>query len=164
MTEPSIRLQSAVAAGQALGKLALYFGCWDRPGHYLHRPGGYTLRGDERALLRLPWPDGMMDCTLLKNGKRPDVYDGKVFWTCGGDPSFWYAFYWWDRSVDSRGASNSGFYVRGFGWPEAQAAFDYACAQFPRVVSRQRHALILQNPAPVQPAVRDEADGQMAAP
>ncbi len=88
-----------------------------------------------------------MDAGLLKNGKRPDVCDGKVFWTCGGT-TLWYAFFWWDRSVDRRGACNSGFYVRGFGWPEAQAAFDYACAEFPNVVARQRHPLILQDPKP----------------
>lgn len=141
------RLQSAVEAGQALGKLALYFGCWDRPGHYLHRPNGEALHDAQRALPGFPWTAALMDTGLLDNGGRPDVYDGKVFWTCGGSP-FWYAFYWWDRSVDRRGNSNSGFYVRGFGWPEAQAAFDYACTQFPKVVSRQARPLILQNPEP----------------
>ena len=70
--------------------------------------------------------------------------DGRVYWTAGGNKAFWYAFYWWDRSVDKRGASNSGFYVRGFGWPEAQAAFDYALSQFPHVVARQKYPLVLQ--------------------
>ncbi len=86
-----------------------------------------------------------MDTGLLRNGKVPDVPDGRVFWTCGGNKAFWYAFYWWDRSVDTRGACNSGFYVRGFGWPEAQSAFAYACAQFPHVVERQKYALVLQD-------------------
>ncbi len=84
-----------------------------------------------------------MDTGLLKNGEHDDIYDGRVFWTCGG-LSFWYAFFWWDRSGDSRGNSNSGFYVRGFGWPEAPAAFAYACEQFPGIVARQRLPLILQ--------------------
>lgn len=139
------RLQDAIETGQALGKLALYFGCWQRPGHYLHRRGGRTIWDAKRDLPGFPWSDGLMDSGLLKNGKRRDIYDGKVFWTCGGS-AFWYAFFWWDNSVDERGASNSGFYVRGFGWPEAQSAFDYACAEFPEVVSRQMHPLILQNP------------------
>jgi hypothetical protein len=86
-----------------------------------------------------------MDTGLLKNGKIPDVVSGKVYWTCGGDKSFWYAFYWWDRSVDSRGSSNSGFYVRGFGYPEMQEAFDYACSLFSNVIARQPHPLVLQN-------------------
>jgi hypothetical protein len=121
-------LQEAVAKGRSLGKLALYWGCWEQAGHYLHRPNGVTIWTPEREFADLHWSPGLMDGGLLKNGRHRDVYDGKVFWTCGGAKAFWYAFFWWDNSVDRRGASNSGFYVRGFGWPEVQAAFDYACA------------------------------------
>ena len=85
-----------------------------------------------------------MDGTLLKNGKVPDIPTGKVYWTCGGRDAFWYAFYWWDRSVDKRGACNSGFYVRGFRNREPQAALDFACTQFPHVVERQPYPLVLQ--------------------
>lgn len=138
------RLEVAVEAGKALGKMALYFGCWDRAGHYLHDTHGLSLYSDRKPS-DLPWDECLMDSRLLKNGKVPDVPDGRVFWTCGGR-AFWYAFYWWDRSVDKRGACNSGFYVRGFGYPEAQEAFDYACAQFPKVVARQLYPLVLQNP------------------
>lgn len=140
-------LDDAVEAGKALGKLALYFGCWRELGHYLRFPGR-TVRLSDRDELALPWSDSLMDGGLLKNGKRPDVYDGKVFWTAGGAKAFWYAFYWWDKSIDRRPGSNSGFYVRGFGWPEAQEAFDYACSEFPTVVARQTPALVLQNPLP----------------
>ncbi|ODM71693.1 hypothetical protein [Bradyrhizobium elkanii] len=94
-----------------------------------------------------------MDGGLLKNGRHPDVPDGRVWWTCGGREDLVYAFFWWDRSVDRRGACNSGFYVRGF-QPERLApetakvnaglAFDYACEIFPSVVSRQRYPLVLQ--------------------
>ena len=125
------------------GKEALYFGCWDRAGHYLHDIHGRHIRRVEEY--NLPWPDYVMDTQLLKNGKVPDIPDGRVFWTCGGAKSFWYAFYWWDRSVDTRGACNSGFYVRGFAHDEPQAAFDYACSQFEFVVKRQKYPLILQN-------------------
>ncbi len=143
MPEPSERLQAAVEAGKALGKLALYFGCWDQAGHYLHHPNGRTIWDPKVDLPGFPWTMGLMDTTLLKNGKRPDVYDGKVFWTCGGSP-FWYAFFWWDNSIDRRSGSNSGFYVRGFGWREPEQAFDYACSMYPKVVSRQTPTLILQ--------------------
>ena len=142
------RLEEAVEAGRALGKLALYFGCYDNLGHFLHYAGGDKVRSAERAELGCAWSDGLMDGGLLTNGGRRDIIDGKVFWTAGGAKTFWYAFYWWDRSVDSRSAANSGFYVRGFGWPEAQQAFDYACAEFPRIVARQAHPLVLQNPDP----------------
>lgn len=121
-------------------KRALYFGCWNSAGHHLYDVNGYTskARTDD-----LPWDDCLMDSGLLRNRKVPDIPDGRIHWTCGGAQSFWYAFFWWDRSVDTRGACNSGFYVRGFGWPDAEAAFKYACGQFPHVVSRQLHPLVL---------------------
>ena len=136
-------MQTAIDEGRKLGKLALYFGCWERAGHFLHDVNGlHTWDGKRPA--DLPWDESLMDAGLLRNGKVPDDPDGRVFWTCGGAKTFWYAFYWWDRSVDTRGACNSGFYVRGFGWPEAQAAFAYACEQFPAVVKRQEYPLALQ--------------------
>jgi hypothetical protein len=138
-------LESAVKSGKMLGKKALYFGCWNQAGHYLHEVGGCGVYGDRRPS-DLPWDECIMDGTLLKNSKVPDVVTGKVYWTCGGRDAFWYAFYWWDRSVDKRGACNSGFYVRGFGYPEAQDAFDWGCSQFPTIVQRQAHPLVLQNP------------------
>ena len=136
-------LETAIEMGRAAGKKALYFGCWQRPGHYLHRVGGATVYDPRETLPGFPWTMGLLDGGLLKNGGRSDVYDGRVFWTCGGS-SFWYAFFWWDNSVDRRRGSNAGLYVRGFGWPEAQAAFDYACGQFPGIVARQRQPLVLQ--------------------
>lgn len=139
-------LAKAVEAGQALGKQALYFGCWDRAGHYLHLPNGQKVHPG-RDFSDLPWGEGLMDTGLLKNGKRPDRCDGRVWWTCGGR-ALWYAFFWWDRSVDTRGGCNSGFYVRGFGWPQADEAFAYACAQYPRVIARQKHPLVLQAQPP----------------
>jgi hypothetical protein len=136
-------LVDAIAAGKALGKKALYFGCWDSPGHFLHDVGGRTIHSHNRPS-DLPWDIYQMDATFLKNGKVPDEPTGKVYWTCGGKGAFWYAFYWWDRSVDKRGACNSGLYVRGFGYPEMQEAFNWACSQFPYVVNRQEHPLVLQ--------------------
>lgn len=88
-----------------------------------------------------------MDTGLLKNRKAPDEPDGRVHWTCGGATEFWFAFVWWDRSVDKRSQSNSGFYVR-FGSPaEARSnlhtAFEFACQAWPAVVSRQQFPLVL---------------------
>lgn len=136
-------LESVVESGKAFGKLALYFGCWSGAGHYLYGTNGASIWGAARPK-DLPWDDGLMDATLLHNGKIKDEPNGKVYWVCGGKDAFWYAFYWWDRSVDRRGACNSGFYVRGFGWPEVREAFDWACTQFPRVVARQKFPLELQ--------------------
>lgn len=136
-------VEESVDNGRLLGKVALYFGCWNRAGHHLHGSNGASVWGDGRPS-DLPWDEALMDATLLRNGKIKDEPDGKVYWTCGGKDALWYAFYWWDRSVDTRGACNSGFYVRGFGWPEAQEAFDWACTQYPAVVARQKFPLELQ--------------------
>lgn len=142
VVEEKTGLDAAVEKGRELGKMALYFGCWREAGHYLHDVHGRTLYGSHKPV-DLPWDEGLMDGTLLKNGKVPDNPDGRVFWTAGG-LAFWYAFYWWDRSIDTRGACNSGFYVRGFGAHEEEAAFAYACEQFPHVVKRQKFPLVLQ--------------------
>lgn len=141
MSDGLLRLNHAVERGKALGRHALYFGCFNSIGHFLREMDGSHAK---REAYDLPWGLGLMDAGLLKNGKRPDVVDGKVFWTCGGARSFWYAFYWWDRSIDSRPGSNSGFYVRGFGWPEIEPAFAYACEKFPRIVARQKPPLEIQ--------------------
>lgn len=131
-------------------RTALYFGCWERSGHYLHDTGGRTI-WDSPAWC--PWGAGLMDGGLLRNGQHPEPPDGRVWWTCGGRLDLAYAFFWWDRSVDKRGACNSGFYVRGFQpetiTPETAAAnavpaFAYACDAFPHVVARQRFPLVLQ--------------------
>ncbi len=124
-------------------KKALYFGCGKQLGHFLHDKNGRTVYNRPEGFPSI-WFNDLMDSGLLKNGKRPDVYDGKVFWTGGGRPHFWFAFFWWDRSGDKRSNSNSGFYVRGFEYTEPEAAFAYACETFPQIVERQHHALELQ--------------------
>jgi hypothetical protein len=133
-----------------LEKTALYFGCWDRSGHYLHDQAGRTMWDCPAWCC---WDLGLMDGGLLKNGRHPDIPDGRVWWTCGGRDDLAYAFFWWDRSVDGRGACNSGFYVRGFqpqpitpdtARENAKLAFSYACELYPQVVNRQRFPLVLQ--------------------
>jgi hypothetical protein len=130
-------------------KRALYFGCLREIGHYLHDELTKRSTGSPREHYPdFPWKIGHLDGRLLKNGKVPDKPDGRVWWTCGGRPVLWFAFYWWDRSVDHRGASNSGFYVRGFEIGQVQEAFDYACKAWPQVVERQPHPLTLVLPSP----------------
>lgn len=114
-------------------KLAIYFGFVPNYGHGLRVQGDmYSYVRDEKLkALGFPWNQNWIDTSLLKNSKVPDQPDGRVFWTGGGKPNFWFAFYWWDRSGDKRGASNSGFYVRGFEGKreEAAPAFEY-CMQY----------------------------------
>jgi len=122
-------------------KIVLYFGCRDGIGHYLQTESA-TIWGVPHGI-GFPWNLGHLDGGLLKNGNHPDVYDGRVFWTCGGTP-LWLAFFWWDNSVDHRSGSNSGFYIRGFDVVGRQVALDYAGTVFPKVVARQRYPLALQ--------------------
>jgi hypothetical protein len=127
----------------ATTKRALYFGYRERGGHYLQEAGKWREPGKSD----IPgFPDvwfNLLDGGLLRNGKHPDVYDGKVFWTCGGTP-LWLAFFWWDRSGDTRGNSCSGFYVTGFAHTDLDSAFNYAGETYPHVIVRQRYPLVIQ--------------------
>lgn len=122
-----------------MNKLALYFGCaGPSSGHAIHDGDSSYIQS-----AGAPWTIEQMDTGLLKNMEVFDRTDGRVHWTCGGKDVFWYAFVWWDRSADSRGNSNSGFYVRGFEHRQAREAFEYACETWPKVVNRQAHPLVL---------------------
>jgi hypothetical protein len=127
------------------GKRALYFGCIGQLGHFLHGSAA-----DPRSLTPeldypgFPWTIGDLDTGLLKRAGVADKPSGRVNWTCGGSPVLWLAFYWWDRSLDTRGACNSGFYVSGFKIGEAVEAFAFACEEWPAVVARQAHPLVLK--------------------
>lgn len=129
----------------AATKRALYFG-FGSGGHFLRVNDWRTV--DPGEIPGFPWDVTLLDTGLLKNRKVPDMPDGRVHWTGGGVP-LWLAFFWWDRSGDKRGASNSGFYVQGFSPREAQAALDFACEQWPDVAKRQELPLVLCN-LPIQ--------------
>ena len=142
------------------GRIALYFGYGDG-GHFLRGlPGRRFATIDTSDVPGFPWTIGLLDSGLLNNGKVPDVPDGRVWWTCGGTDmatDTWHAFYWWDRSGDKRGASNSGFYVHGFAVEEQQQAFDFACATWPAVVARQQFPLTIARRPNRRAAVAQEA-------
>lgn len=126
-----------------MDKLVLYFGYGDG-GHFLRWPDGTkTSLKPQKHIIGFPWTLEHLDTGLLKNGKVSDNPDGRVFWTCGGSP-LWFAFFWWDRSGDSRPGSNSGFYVRGFEIGQEEDAFNYACLQWKGIIKRQSQILILQ--------------------
>ncbi len=124
-------------------KLALYFGYGDG-GHFLRNGPWRSTLNPERDYPGFPWTIDLLDTGLLKNRGVLDRPDGRVHWTCGGTP-LWIAFFWWDRSGDSRPGSDSGFYVQGFSHLEAEKAFAYACEQWPDVVARQKYPLVLQH-------------------
>lgn len=132
-----------------VAKRALYFGCYQRIGHCLVSEGRdvqlHSIEG-------FPWDYNLLDAGLLINRKVPDEPNGVVHWVAGGNP-LWIGFFWWDRSGDKRSNSNSGFYVQGFDALGVErehrpaviaAAFEFASQQWPDVVARQSHPLVLQ--------------------
>ena len=127
-------------------KEALFFGCESSYdiGHCLvsntGKPISFCPQTDHPGF---PWKIHHLDGGLLENGEVKDRPTGKVYWTQGGRHHLWYAFYWWDRKGDSRPGSNSGLYVRGFDFREQEEAFKYGCAQWPKIVARQKHPLEL---------------------
>jgi hypothetical protein len=132
-------------------KRALYFGHGEG-GHFLRFPDGHKDSLDPgRSVPGFPWTIKHLDSGLLENRRVPDSPDRRVHWTCGGWP-LWFAFFWWDRSGDKRGASNSGFYVEGFEPASLEResllvagaeAFAFAREQWPHIVARQLHPLVL---------------------
>lgn len=93
-----------------------YFGPWGEPGHYLFNEHGTWAHKEE---YRIPWKWAIDGC--LQPGCRPD---GNGRYHHDGDPEIqgqallhhkdgWTALSFWDRSVDTRFASNSNYFAEG---------------------------------------------------
>ena len=127
-------------------KRAYYTGTLRQAGHYFWLDHHKSVLYASQIMEAIPdfidiWAT-RWDGELLKNGKRPDRYDGKVWAIPAKGP--WIAFVWWDNSIDKRNGSNSAFYVSGFEWEDRDAALEFAIGKWPEVVSRQHQPLILQ--------------------
>lgn len=110
----------------------LYFGCAspNRPGHHLFEPG---MR--ERADRDLVY---MLDTRLLRVHEVFDQEGMGVWFPLGP----YLILTWWDRSADSRGASNSAIVIRSaekIGWSDFVALAQEA---FPQVFARQRKRIV----------------------
>jgi hypothetical protein len=97
--------------------MMFYFGPWDRPGHFLHDPGGFS---NYRAESLIPWKVGELDGGMQPHSAscRRSPYGCN----CGSGPEGvallhhrdgWTALAFWDRSVDKRGACNSTYIAQG---------------------------------------------------
>lgn len=103
-----------------------YFGCIDRPGHYMHGPRGYDREAD-RFTEGNPW-GYKIDGRLCPSG--PEVEGRALVHHKDG----WTALSFWDRSVDRRGKCNSNFLAEGtFTFAEM---IELARQHFPKVVAR----------------------------
>jgi hypothetical protein len=82
-----------------------FFGCWDRPGHYLWKPDGSRPRYEEKET-----PFGYtLDGGLLQNQKYWQNKLSVVHTIADG----WTVISWWDNSVDERPGSNANFVAKG---------------------------------------------------
>lgn len=111
-----------------------YFGCGNRPGHYMHAPGMRTggSLAERRAIGRLvytnPWGTSIDGGLCLRGiGEREGIADlhQKDDWT---------AVAFWDRSVDHRPGSNSVFLVHGL--HDFDQVMEMARQAFPTVFAR----------------------------
>jgi hypothetical protein len=104
---------------------ALYFGCWAGLGHHFHLPGGRDA-GSYREVqewLGFGGIDGKLNPSERQGECALHHRNG------------WTALAFADRTVDTRGGSNSVFFFRGtLTFEEAVAA---AGEHFPHIVARQ---------------------------
>lgn len=114
---------------------AYYFGCHRRSGHYLFAP-------QMRDAGRTAWHDRMtyLDGSLapekddVQGAYEPQFY--AKFWRLTGyTPIPYSAISWWDRSVDSRHASNSIIFAPGH-TVSAEVILELAQQHFPQVMGR----------------------------
>lgn len=81
----------------------LYFGTWQKPGHYLWEPGmGARRLGIDSAELGLPWPriDGVLDPQSEVEGEAFIHHEAG-----------WTAIAFANRTDDERPRSNSAFFI-----------------------------------------------------
>ena len=101
-----------------------YFGAWDSAGHYLTDERGHSIYREDRG--SFPWREGTIDGRLAPHargcfGDHDQTYAGR---RCREDEApqgvalvhhlnGWTALAFWDRTIDSRPASNSAFFAEG---------------------------------------------------
>jgi hypothetical protein len=118
-----------------------YFGCIERAGHYMHSnpsPRGLEeIRALHDVLRKNPWGSGI-DAGLCPPGKdaRYQVEGRASVHHKDG----WTALAFWDRSVDSRGGSNSVFLADAIHDFEIMMAL--ARENFPEVLDRLSFAVV----------------------
>ncbi len=114
---------------------AFYFGCSDRPGHYMNSAerSGITSQETAEFLIANPWGFSV-DGGLCPKGRQ--IEGLAVLHHKNG----WSALSFWDRSVDSRPDSNSTFLVEGTHTFANMRAL--AEQHFPRVIARLRFPIV----------------------
>lgn len=88
----------------------VYYGPWDRPGHYMYYETGDSVLSNERK--RVAWQDREIDGVLQpgccwnrshSGSRRPQVEGEALLHHKNG----WTALSFWDRTIDERPGCNS---------------------------------------------------------
>lgn len=122
--------------------MVYYFGCWDRPGHYLHEPGGRTVPYETVGPFTGAVPRGdqlPLDGTFAPGPRsrwRGDIEDETA--VALTHIRGWTVLAMWDRSVDTRGACNAAFIAEGSNTMAEMWAL--ARQHYPEIVKRLRAA------------------------
>lgn len=116
-----------------------YFGALDKLGHRLYDHQCNVVYN----LKNCPITDLQMDGMLLEELSIKDHPDGRVHWTkIQKNNTTWFCFVWWDRSMDMRQGSNSGFYIKTKDSDmQYTQAYRLVCDTFPQVIKRQKFNL-----------------------
>ncbi len=111
-----------------------YFGCWTEAGHHLRDERGQTI--NER---RMPSDFPCGEC-VLDGGFLPPKQPEQEGLATVAHLNGWTVLAFWDRSIDSRGKSNSAFIMRG------GMSFHEACHlakdAFPSIWSRFKFEIV----------------------
>jgi len=117
---------------------AYYFGCIDDAGHYWFDRYYQSVSRKDHILCGRHIDTGFCPGMPLDDRARrtrPEKVGEAALHHVGRAPDNWTVLAWWDRSVDTRGNSNSNIVVRGtHDYPVMIAV---ANAQFERVMKRQ---------------------------
>lgn len=118
-----------------------YFGCWDRPGHFLHEPGRRVMSREVLGPFDVYGNAGLPIDGKFTPGPHPQYGTGGL-----QDESFvaltyvrgWTVMAMWDRSIDTRGASNAAFISEGR-LTETEM-WELALVSYPTIVARLKAA------------------------
>jgi hypothetical protein len=109
---------------------SFYFGCWSEPGHFLYASNGRRIHERHSEFPKdFPVREHVLDGGLLGICQRED--EGVAALSHIGK---WTILSFWDRSIDSRGACNSNFIMRGK--LEFDDAVKVAREKFPTIFAR----------------------------
>lgn len=99
----------------------LYFGCWDRPGHFLFDRNKRTVYDPEQEYGPRVFSDKALDGSFvfLPRPEEPGV--GRLTHVLVGDDCTT-VLAWWDRTFDTRGNCNAAIQLSG--WENADVVWE----------------------------------------